>query len=122
MADFAEFSFCEAAKYPFERIIWGCFFGKLVKLAQGHGHTHAHNATLDFPLLARWCAEAGQRVPHMEDCVTAGHALEMLLPLPHCRQVLSFLTQKAASVASTFAGRPIHIHLFHLNGTELMRI
>ena len=28
VADFAEFSLQEAAKYDFERIVWGCFFGR----------------------------------------------------------------------------------------------
>ena len=28
----------------FERIVWGCFFGKLVKLAQGHAYLAARGA------------------------------------------------------------------------------
>lgn len=43
--DFARDSLMLAKE--FKTVAWGCFFGKLVKLAQGLGNTHARRASLD---------------------------------------------------------------------------
>lgn len=122
-ADFAEFSLQEAGKRPFRHLAWGCFFGKLVKLAQGNASTHAHDAALDFDLLARWCAGPGIPAARLARCVTAGHALEMLLGvgapgLDAVREV----ALRASRTARAFAGRPVTIHVFHMNGQELVRV
>ena len=58
-ADYAAFSLREASRRPFERVIWACFPGKLLKLAQGLEWTHAGAAPADLDLLARLCGEAG---------------------------------------------------------------
>lgn len=122
VADFAEFSLREAGLRPFAHLVWGCFFGKLVKLAQGHASTHAHDADLDFSLLARWCAEAGAaRAADMAHCVTAGHALDTLLDGPGGLDAVRGVAQRAAQVAQRFSGRPVRIHVFHIQGTELVR-
>ncbi len=118
-ADFAEFSLSEAGKYAFEHIVWGCFFGKLVKLAQGHRYTHARSAELDFPLLRQWCAKKGADIPQISQCVTANHALEYILEQEQWPIILHSLTKKAATVASKFAQRPVTVHLFHLDGRPL---
>lgn len=52
VADHAAFSMAEAARRNFGTVAWGCFPGKLLKLAQGEGWTHAHGASPDFALLA----------------------------------------------------------------------
>jgi cobalt-precorrin-5B (C1)-methyltransferase len=59
IADYAAFSLREAARLPFKRILWVCFPGKLLKLAQGLAWTHAAAAPTDIPLLVRYCREAG---------------------------------------------------------------
>jgi flagellin-like hook-associated protein FlgL len=51
VADFAAFSLKAAGALPNIQIIWGCFFGKLLKLAQGHAYTHARSADLDLEIL-----------------------------------------------------------------------
>lgn len=58
-ADYAAFSLREASRRPFERVVWACFPGKLLKLAQGLEWTHAGAAPADLVLLARLCREAG---------------------------------------------------------------
>ncbi len=118
-ADFAAFSLSEAGKHDFEHIVWGCFFGKLVKLAQGHAYTHARTAHLDFPLLYRWCAQEGVDIPEILACVTANHALEYILARETWPQLLHSLTERAAKVASQFAQRPVTVRLFHLDGRTL---
>lgn len=131
VADFAEFSLHEAGRRPFTELVWGCFFGKLVKLAQGHGYTHARSAELNFDLLAHWCAEADTSMEcakAIQHCVTANHALELLMTHEgedKTRHVVHSIALKAADVARRFVDCPtctVRIHVFHLNGKELVRV
>ncbi|CAK7022690.1 MAG: Cobalt-precorrin-5B C(1)-methyltransferase [Desulfovibrio sp.] len=55
VADYAAFSVTEAAKRDFTAIAWACFPGKLLKLAQGEGWTHAKGSAPDFTLLETIC-------------------------------------------------------------------
>lgn len=122
-ADFVRFSLQAAGTLPFTNLVWGCFFGKLVKLAQGHGHTHAHACTLDMIELAHICRIHDARcAAAIADCVTAAHALEYILADKACQHVLTTLGQRAVHVAQTFAGRTVRLHLFHTDGRELMTI
>ncbi|MGE9984341.1 cobalt-precorrin-5B (C(1))-methyltransferase CbiD [Desulfovibrio sp. SGI.169] len=122
-ADFAEFSLREAGALPFERLIWGCFFGKLVKLAQGHAYTHARDAGLDMAALAELCRKAGVAcAPAVAACVTAARALELLLTDPAGPDALAAVARRAARTARNFAGRPVALHLFHTDGRELLAL
>lgn len=126
-ADFAAFSLAAAAQRGFARVTWGCFFGKLVKLAQGLPHTHAHTAPLDLPLLARWSAEAGAGA---ETCAavaaanTAGQALELLLADPAHPAVLRAVARRARDAAHGWTGGAervtVTVHLFHMDGRCLV--
>lgn len=122
-ADFARFSLSAAGRLPLERLVWGCFFGKLAKLAQGLEYTHAREAPLDMAALAALCAEAGAAcAPEVARCVTAAHALELLLDDPAGGAALARVGARAAATARRFAGRPVHVHLFHTDGRELLRL
>ncbi|MDL2209931.1 cobalt-precorrin-5B (C(1))-methyltransferase CbiD [Desulfovibrio sp. OttesenSCG-928-O18] len=57
VADHAGFAVREAAKREFAEILWGCFPGKLLKLAQGLAWTHARAAAPDFSLLKTFCLQ-----------------------------------------------------------------
>ncbi len=119
VADFVEFSLNEAGRYGFAHVVWGCFFGKLLKLAQGHGNTHAHKTTLCFATLARWCEEEGVDAPEIGTCVSAHHALECLLAHERALRVIENIMRKAAENARNFLGKPLKLHLFHMDGREL---
>lgn len=122
-ADFAQFSLSEAGKRSFTTLVWGCFFGKLLKLAAGHPYTHAHNADLDMQVLAALCAEHHAAcAPAIAQCVTAGHALELLLDDSAGMAILHHVAQRAALHASRFAGKDVRIHLFHIQGQELLTL
>ena len=43
----------------FEEVVLSVFFGKAVKMAQGHPYTHAHTVPLDLSPLARQAEAAG---------------------------------------------------------------
>ncbi len=47
MGDYVGYSLKEAAKRPFKRIILGCQWSKLVKMAMGWDHTHVRFGALD---------------------------------------------------------------------------
>ncbi|MBD5538885.1 MAG: cobalt-precorrin-5B (C(1))-methyltransferase [Desulfovibrio sp.] len=122
-ADFARFSLASAGALAPERLVWGCFFGKFAKLAQGLEYTHAREAPLDMAALAALCAGAGATcAPEVARCVTAAHALEILLLDPAGPPALAAVGAKAAATARRFAGRPVTIHLFHIDGRELLSL
>ena len=123
VADFAAFSLKAAGAMPFDNLIWGCFFGKLVKLAQGHAYTHARHAELDMEELARLCRQCGAScADQVGHCVTAAHALELLLQDKAGNDVIALTGEKAAAVAANFAGRHVRLHLFHTDGRELLAL
>lgn len=122
-ADFAQFSLHEAGQRSFSHIAWGCFFGKLLKLAEGHPYTHAHSAELDMRVLAELCAEhKAACAPAVAQCVTAGHALELLLDDSSGKDILHSVAERAAHHAQKFAGKKVRIHLFHIQGQELLAV
>lgn len=100
------------AAAPFARISWGCFFGKLVKLAQGHANTHAHVSALDMEFLAK-----STHVPRLAFLGTAQEALEYLLR--ERRSAIEDVAVMARDQAMRFAGKSVAIHLFHTDGREL---
>ena len=123
-ADF-EFSPRAAGGSPFGAAGLGAaFFGKLAGLSSGHAYTHARDAELDMAALAHLCNEAGTAcAPAVARCVTASHALELLLADPAGSDALAAVIRRAAQTARVFsAGRPVSLHLFHTDGRELMAL
>ena len=123
VADFAQFSLQAAGAVGFERIVWGCFFGKLVKLAQGHAYTHAKDSTLDMQALAQqaFAANAACAAP-VARCITAAHALELLLADMAGPRVIAQVARQAMQTAQNFAGQAVGLHLFHTDGRELLAL
>lgn len=106
-ADFYGFSMRRAQELGFARIVWGCFFGKLAKMAQGLEYTHAHAQPTNFAALAGLAVQAGASP---EDCRavaganTARHALE-IVPDGEIRQRFAALTAaRALETARSFFG------------------
>ncbi|MBO4301717.1 MAG: cobalt-precorrin-5B (C(1))-methyltransferase [Desulfovibrio sp.] len=123
MADFAAFSLKLAGEMGFSHLVWSGFFGKLLKLAQGHAYTHAHDATLNMDALAEVArCEQAACAESLSRCVTASSALELLLRDPAGPRILHRTVRTAAHVAQQFAGQPVHIHLFHLDGKEVLAL
>ena len=93
----------------------GCFFGKLVKLAQGHGYTHAHDTTLNL-------ASLGQMIPNKNiacqiACAqTAAQALEILQDNQEGKNIIAQIKSLATEVAQDFAQQKVFIELFDFDG------
>ena len=123
VADFAQFSLHAAGAMSFERIVWGCFFGKLVKLAQGHTYTHAKDSTLDMQALAQLAhAAKASCASEVARCITAAHALELLLADAAGPRVIEQLARLAMHTAQKFSGQAVCLHLFHTDGRELLAL
>ncbi|WP_231895562.1 cobalt-precorrin-5B (C(1))-methyltransferase CbiD [Halodesulfovibrio spirochaetisodalis] len=123
-ADFVQFSLDAAAKKGITCAAWSCFFGKLVKLAQGHAYTHAKTAPVDFIKLAEWCREAGiaeHLLPEIEGANTARQVLEIISTDPHKDTALKHIATIARDTAQMWAKNNIKItvYLFDFDGTLL---
>ncbi len=82
VADFFSFAVEASAAMGFERIVHSVFFGKVVKMAQGHRYTHAHTVPLDLNPLADEVLRRGYSktlVDRVRASNTAREALEWLL-------------------------------------------
>ena len=97
-ADFAAFAVRRAAARSFSRLVWCCFPGKLLKLAQGLEWTHAKSAAADIALLAHSCRDAGGSA-----ALTAGVAA-----MPTAAGAFGLMRQEPsvhATVLESIAGR-----------------
>ena len=123
VADFAQFSLHAAGAMGFEQIVWGCFFGKLVKLALGHTYTHAKDSTLDMQALAQLAQAAkASCASEVARCITAAHALELLLADAAGPRVIEQLARLAMQTAQKFSGQAVCLRLFHTDGRELLAL
>ncbi len=123
VADFVKFSIQHSSQYEFKEIIWSCFFGKFIKIAQGHSYTHAKSASIDFIKLMQWCQEGGLHIPSLHKCVTAHHALECILAENNpvaTQKILHIVADHAFSAFKKFSAPNVSLHVFHLDGRELL--
>ena len=124
VADFFSFGMKEVGRRGFDSVLWGVFFGKLVKQAQGHRYTHARSAELDLTILAQWCAQCGFTPALCREVAganTAMQVLELLTPLPQKNTLFALLTDRAATFARLFCGREVRVGylLFDFTGQVL---
>lgn len=121
VADFFAFSLGEASKKGFSQISVACFFGKLVKMAQGHPYTHAHASSIDFQRLARWCSEKGiteDSAKKIKRANTAREALEIIMQEPNAEVAIRAIIEKALEVAKGLVGpqTKVSYYLFSMDG------
>ncbi len=124
VGDFFAFSLKEAAKRGFEAILYACFFGKLVKMAQGHPHTHARKGRIDFEELASWCTAGGlsrEDAAAVRRANTSREALGIIRKDPAARRILGDAVTRAMGVARGFLGPGIVVafYLFDFDETLL---
>lgn len=125
--DHLGFALRRAAKMGFSPIIWGGFWGKLVKMAQGRPQTHARLFTANLPALAEIALEHGvdrDAATAMARANTARHALEILNQCPHASAVIATILRQALAHCQTWAGPgpKLELILFDYDGREIMRL
>jgi cobalt-precorrin-5B (C1)-methyltransferase len=122
--DFFSFSLQEAAKRHFREVLYSCFFGKLVKMAQGHPYTHARKSRIDFHQLARWARIVGVDPLHIEGISganTSREVLEILQADPALEAFRENVLRKAGISARKFLGPGpcLRMFLFDFDGRLL---
>lgn len=123
IADFFSFAVKKARLYGFFRIIHSIFFGKAIKMAQGHPYTHAHSVPLDLDFLAGIAHSLGHDAAHCRELAsanTARHALEIIAG-KGSYNILESVAQRAAVQSGRLAGEgaEIRLLLFDYNGRLL---
>lgn len=119
VADLAQFTLSLCGR-RFRQIIWGCFFGKLLKLAQGMDNIHAHVNAQDTFLLVEKAREKGMKCADaFAACQTAQGCLKILLDESGGMEIVNDILQLAGQSASKFAGMPVRIFLFNVDGSVL---
>ena len=81
IADFFAFAVENALLKGFRKVVHSVFFGKAVKMAQGHAYTHAHRNPLELKHLAMLSERMGYDPSLCQEISvanTARHALEIL--------------------------------------------
>ena len=127
-ADHAGFAVAEASSIGFSRLLWGCFPGKLLKLAQGQIDTHARESAPNFSLFARYCREAGlseERTVEISTLPTVVGALDIVRKVDTViyEKIISIMAENAARTIASMCpdgARPeIHLHAFDMWGNLL---
>jgi cobalt-precorrin-5B (C1)-methyltransferase len=130
--DYAAHAVRSAARCGFDSILWVCFPGKLLKLAQRLEWTHAESAATDIALLGRLCAEAGGEAAMIRNVAalpTATGAFSLMAEAPPVHAaVLRRLAGKAFAVLRGWLdeARPgpdspdLRLHVFSLEGELLL--
>jgi cobalt-precorrin-5B (C1)-methyltransferase len=126
VADFFAFSLRAAVKRGFRDISYACFFGKLVKMAQGHAYTHASRSTIDFSLLAAWGGDSGlgdSAKRAIQQANTAREAREIIRASKRGTKVFKDIVKRAVVTARRFSGPHPHLslYLFDFDGELLSR-
>jgi len=106
MADYVRFAVRLASRMGFKQITLAAFFGKALKIAQGLGHTHASQGTVDLQALARLTrTKTGNQELAMEvaRANTARGALERLRAAG-ASGVVAPVGQRLLRTLRTFAG------------------
>ncbi|MDR2162054.1 MAG: cobalt-precorrin-5B (C(1))-methyltransferase CbiD [Desulfovibrio sp.] len=124
-ADQAAFSLRLAGRRSFSCLVWGCFPGKLLKLAQGLEWTHARSAPADLALPVSLWREHGDPADLDGLPTVAGILSRMreLSPDGH-RAVLAVLAERALAALASWlreengpAGPPeLRLHVFSPEG------
>jgi cobalt-precorrin-5B (C1)-methyltransferase len=124
VADFFAFSLQEAVRRGFQDILYSCFFGKIIKMAQGNPYTHARESTIDFDLLAQWCGKSGMKEEdtlRIKGANTGREVREIIRSDIHGEVIFKDIVNRAVSSARTFAGPfpNITYYLFDFDGDLL---
>lgn len=126
VADFFAFSLKAAAKRGFTEINYSCFFGKLVKMAQGFSNTHAKYCRMNLEKLSQWCIDAGMKKSSALAVANANTSIEALHIINRDslkNEILDIIANKAMASARKFAGPNIDItyYLFDFEGSIVMQ-
>jgi cobalt-precorrin-5B (C1)-methyltransferase len=105
IADFFAFSVETAVLKGFGNVVHSVFFGKAVKMAQGHAYTHAHRNPLELKHLAMLSERLGydsSLCQELSAANTARHALE-ILQAREASDVITAVARRARKQSKTIS-------------------
>ncbi|WP_051822345.1 cobalt-precorrin-5B (C(1))-methyltransferase [Desulfonatronum thiodismutans] len=91
--DHPGFAMRQAARRGMHKVIWGGFWGKLVKMAQGRPQTHARLFPVDLPGLANLAASVGVE-PVVTEKIARGNTAREALDILRGRAHFAAMTQE----------------------------
>ncbi len=97
----------------FVRLVHSVFFGKAVKMAQGHEYTHAHRVPLDLGPLARLASERGYEQDFcrsLAEANTARHAMDHLISR-NAADIVCAIAREALEQSARISGHGISVRL-----------
>ena len=112
VADFFAPAMAMAGERDIGQVVWGVFYGKLVKQAQGHSNTHAKHAPVDFERLNRWwlgCGGDGAVGREIAGANTAMQVYGMIRELPEAEKFTELLVERALGHARGFGGGKVAV-------------
>jgi cobalt-precorrin-5B (C1)-methyltransferase len=113
IADFYAFALDEVRRHGFEEVVLSVFFGKAVKMAQGHPYTHARTVPLDLGPVAGYAGEAGYHTAlchALAGANTAREALDLLLA-HHAEDVLKTVAGEVLDQSLLMVGSSLAVRL-----------
>lgn len=126
IADFFAYAVAGTALRGFQGLVHSVFFGKALKMAQGHAYTHAHHNPLELQPLASLAEELGYDNAFCQDLAeanTARHALE-LLQVRHAEDVILAVGHQALEQSRQLTGYRLvtRLLLFDYDGKLLVDV
>lgn len=127
VGDHVGFAMRRAAKMGFSSIIWGGFWGKLAKMAQGRPQTHARVFAVDLGGLADLAAKCGaspDQAMAVARANTARHVLEILANTECIEVLLNKVMAQSLEYCRVWAGSgpALELILFDYDGRQVQRV
>ena len=114
MGDFAAGMLKYLRKNPIGKLTICGGFGKMLKLAAGHGDLHSGRSQNDFQQIALWGQELSlpdEIIAQISEANSAQHLLEILGDTQHRQIFLAMVADKAQAVAQDFTDKNITIDI-----------
>ncbi len=122
IGDFINPAIKHASSLKFDKITVACMPGKLVKYAEGHKNTHAHNVKQQFGGLAKFAEDlgfSGETVNRIRSSSTVREILNFIKPDP-ALQMMNDMAGKALRNFFNWTGSSnIEVVVFDANGRKV---
>ena len=113
-----------ASSLKFDKITIACMPGKLLKYAEGHRNTHAHNVKQQFGGLAKFAENlgfSGQTVEKIRGSATVREILEFIKPDPALKMLNELAGKALANFLDWTGTSNIEVVVFDSNGKTVAR-
>ncbi|SDB12480.1 cobalt-precorrin-5B (C1)-methyltransferase [Desulfonatronum thiosulfatophilum] len=127
VGDHPGFALRQASQRGMSRLVWGGFWGKLVKMAQGRPQTHARLFPVDLNALAELALRVGVErdlAASIAEANTARHALDLLRASSCCEQAVRRVLEAACRHCRCWARGTMDLELILLDydGCVIQRV